>query len=160
MNPQDPLAALHPLRDPAAIGWWPLAPGWWMLIALVIALLLLCAWLWLRRYRACAYRRQAQIQLDQLIQSWRSDNDTSAYLGATNALLKSVCLHAFPWRDVAAINGSRWIDFLNQTMPEKTDRPRFDALMADAVYQADAAIDCEAIHVSAVYWIDAHRVAS
>jgi uncharacterized protein DUF4381 len=158
MNPQDPLAALHALREPAAIGWWPLAPGWWMLIALVIALLLLGAWLMLRHYRANAYRRQAQVQLEQLIQAWRSDNNSNRYLGATNALLKSVCLHAYPWRDVAATSGPSWIDFLNQTMPENADRPRFDPLMADAVYQANATIDCEAIHASAIYWVDMHRV--
>jgi hypothetical protein len=159
MNPQDPLAALNPLREPAAIGWWPLAPGWWTLIALVIAILLLCAWLWLRRYRANAYRRQAHAQLEQLILSWRSGNDTNRYLGATNALLKSVCLHTYPWRDVAASSGQPWIDFLNQTMPEKVDQPRFDALMGDAVYQADnTAVDCESIHACAVYWVDTHGV--
>ena len=30
-----------PLRDlhlPAEVGWWPLAPGWWVLIAIVAAL--------------------------------------------------------------------------------------------------------------------------
>ena len=35
MNPQDPLAALHPLRTPEPIGWWPLAPGWWVLLMFV-----------------------------------------------------------------------------------------------------------------------------
>ena len=59
MNPQDPLAALHPLREPVAIGWWPPAPGWWLLAGLVLAALLALAWYALRRYRANAYRRQA-----------------------------------------------------------------------------------------------------
>ncbi|NQY04093.1 MAG: DUF4381 family protein [Halieaceae bacterium] len=49
MNPQsDPLAALHPLREPAAIALWPPAPGWWLL-ALLLMVLLIAAALWLRR---------------------------------------------------------------------------------------------------------------
>ena len=66
MNPQDPLANLHPLREPELIGWWPLAPGWWILI--VIALLCLGALIYLliRRSRRNAYRRLALSQLQNL----------------------------------------------------------------------------------------------
>ena len=41
-----------PLRDlhlPNPVGWWPLAPGWWFLIALALALM---AWMFVRACRA------------------------------------------------------------------------------------------------------------
>ena len=61
MNPED-----IPLRDlqlPAVGGWWPLAPGWWVIIAiLAVALLLLLRHLY-RRWRWQAPRRIALRQL-------------------------------------------------------------------------------------------------
>ncbi|MFN2329932.1 MAG: DUF4381 family protein, partial [Chromatocurvus sp.] len=56
MTPQDPLQALHPLREPPPVGWWPPAPGWWFIaIFSATLLLLLAAWIW-RRYRRNRYR--------------------------------------------------------------------------------------------------------
>ena len=58
-----------PLRDlhlPEPVGWWPLAWGWWILIALAlagIAYLLLRAW---RQWRANRPRRIALQQLGKV----------------------------------------------------------------------------------------------
>ena len=50
MNPEMMLSQLAPLREPMAISWWPLAPGWWIVVALCIAML--TGWvIWLRKRR-------------------------------------------------------------------------------------------------------------
>ena len=55
-----------PLRDihlPAPLGWWPLAPGWWIVGALVFALLIAgLIWLWKRQNRQ---PQGATLALDQ-----------------------------------------------------------------------------------------------
>ena len=94
MNPQDPLANLQPLREPELIGWWPLAPGWWFLIVLVLLGIAALTYLCYRRYQANAYRRQAVAQLNGLHGRWLSDRDGRTYLSAINTLLKSVALRA------------------------------------------------------------------
>jgi len=38
MNP-DPLAPLRPLHLPDQIGWWPPAPGWWLLAGVAAVVL-------------------------------------------------------------------------------------------------------------------------
>ena len=91
MNPQDPLAALHPLREPLPIGWWPPAPGWWLLAGLALAALLLLAWHALRRYRANAYRRQALFRLTELVTERRD----AVFVGAARlrfVVVEGLCI--------------------------------------------------------------------
>ena len=41
----DWLAQLAPAHVPPPIGWWPLAPGWWALLVLLIAIIAgICVW--------------------------------------------------------------------------------------------------------------------
>ena len=50
----DPLAGLRDIALPAAVSWWPLAPGWWLLLGLVLLFALaLPLWLWWRHRRRC-----------------------------------------------------------------------------------------------------------
>ena len=50
-NQGDPLAELRDIHLPEAVSLWPLAPGWWLLLALIAAVLGLSIAVWLRRYR-------------------------------------------------------------------------------------------------------------
>ena len=55
-----------PLRDlhlPDAIGWWPLAPGWWAALAIVVAVLCYFAWRLYKRWQFHAPRRYALSEL-------------------------------------------------------------------------------------------------
>ena len=160
MNPQDPLAQLHALREPGTIGWWPLAPGWWVLFAIAVLLLATLAFYCYRRYRANAYRRQACVQLQALHGDWRSSEDSKSYLAGVNALLKSVALRAFPRRDVASRSGAQWADFLNHTLSTNAGISLFNEDFATAAYRPEpSTTDCEEIYHSASKWIRQHRAA-
>ena len=55
MDPtQIPLRGLH---FPEPISWWPLAPGWWLLLAIFLVVLGLLLRSWLRRRARAAARR-------------------------------------------------------------------------------------------------------
>ncbi|TDG11932.1 DUF4381 domain-containing protein [Seongchinamella unica] len=158
MNPADPLAQLHPLREPAAIGWWPPAPGWWLLLALVIVGLAAVAWGGLRRYRRNAYRRRGLAQLAQIRSRWLADNNHLRCLSEANALLKAVALRAYPVRDVAGISGRDWQDFLDQTMAGNAG---FELRLLQAQYlgEVDGQGLDEHLHQCAS-WIKRHRVSA
>lgn len=156
MNPQDPLANLHPLREPALIGWWPPAPGWWLLCGLVLLALVLAAWFLLRRHRANAYRRRALRQLTHLQEAFLESRDASAYIAGINALLKSVALHAYPQRETAAISGVQWLTFLGDTNHRSAN---FPPGFATAAYHKDCPdIDMEQAAKAARSWISGHEV--
>lgn len=157
MNPQDPLANLHPLREPFPIGWWPLAPGWWLLIAIALLCLAALVYLLVKRYRANAYRRQGLAQLQALRQQYLAQQDASRYVAKTNALLKSVALRSYPRREVAACNGQQWLTFLNSRM---NGAEQFQPDFAAAAYQKTCPdIDMKQMHRAARAWIKRHEVA-
>jgi hypothetical protein len=156
MIQQDPLAALQPLREPEAITWWPLAPGWWLLGFLILAAIAITAHILYSRYQARRYRRLGCAQLKQLHADYRENDDTRGFLSAANALLKSVALQAYPANQVAASHGSEWADFLNNSVSGKM---LFDASFTAAIYQENVTgFDADAFHGAAEHWIKHHRV--
>lgn len=158
MNPQDPLAALHPLREPTEIGWWPPAAGWWILLVLGLAAVTVLAYLLWRRHHRNAYRRRALRQLDELQSHHAQDQDDLRYIQDVNALLKSVALVAFPTREVASRHGESWRTFLNENLPSSEQLPaEFDEV---AYRDANPGIDTLQLHQSARYWIRHHRMAT
>lgn len=158
MNPQDPLAALHPLREPLPISWWPPAPGWWILALLCLLTVLLLAW-WLRkRHRESAYRRAALAELDNLKSQYLKTSDASGYLAQANALLKSAALIAYPRRQVAASSGAHWLNFLNAAATGDDAFP--DVFVSGAYRPEPQDIDVEQIHRAASHWIKHHEAAS
>jgi len=155
MNPADPLQQLHPLREPAAVGWWPPAPGWWLLGALSVLALVGACWLAYSRYRRNAYRRQGLAALQALENQHRTRADTGALLTEINALLKSIALKAWPRRDIAALSGRQWLQFLNSTAPPG---PRFEAADVTAQYREDPGeVDRDRVCRAAYHWIRRHE---
>ena len=73
--------ALEQLRDihlPQAVHWWPPAPGWWLVAALVLALTV-----WLSRYLQARYRRQyfrgeSQDLLKEIWQNYQQGHELQA----------------------------------------------------------------------------------
>jgi len=94
---------MHDIVMPDPVSWWPLAPGWW-----VVLLILAIGILWLgvtiyHRWQQNAHRRAALLELDHTPPQELS------------ALLKRVCLSEFPRDRVAPLSGQAWLEFLDQT---------------------------------------------
>jgi Domain of unknown function (DUF4381) len=102
----DPLAALRPLHPPTAVHWWPPAPGWWLL-AVALAALLVLAW-WQRRRRALQ-----RVALAELRRLDSTEQDPARLAAGVNQLLRRVALACFPRRQVAALCGEAWLNFLD-----------------------------------------------
>lgn len=153
MTPQDPLQALHPLREPTPVGWWPPAPGWWFLAALCLALLIAVAvWGW-RRHRRNRYRRQALTELQAL----RTNGfPGSEQVQQINAVLKRAALMAYGTTRVAPLGGDEWIRFLDATLPHK--RQAFAGIDGDILYTPEpSSATTEAFAEAATIWVRHHQ---
>ena len=157
MNPQDPLAALHPLREPELLDWWPLAPGWWILIGLLFIVIAVAVRFLLRWYRGNTYRRVALRQLQSLESEYQETRDDRQHIARINALLKSVALRAFPREQVAPQHGDAWLNFLNRSAAPGL---AFDSEFVQSMYQRSCPeADIAALHQAARHWIKTHREA-
>lgn len=121
MNPAElPLRDLH-LPEPA--GLWPLAPGWWVLIGLVLAAL---AWLAIRAVRAWALnapRRRALRALDVCVAEYGRHGDALRLGADLSRLLRRAMLAYAPRAEVAGLTGEDWLAWLDRGL----ERPQFVA---------------------------------
>ena len=109
-----------PLRDlhlPEAIGWWPLAPGWWLLIALLslgLAWLLQRSW---QKYRMNAPRRYAIRALAAVEDEYLSHRNPVRLGQQVSGLLRRGMLAYAPRREVAGLTGESWLAWLDRDLP-------------------------------------------
>ena len=107
----DWLAQLAPEHAPPAAGWWPLAPGWWMVLGLivVIAVGFVCWRRWWRDPHADA--RRAALRELQHIRA--SDDDGPVVARAIENLMRRFAMAVFGRERVSRLAGSSWLGFVS-----------------------------------------------
>lgn len=111
MDPQLPtLDALREIHLPEPISFWPLAPGWWLLAALILSAGIALAAVLRRRRNSPT--RAALRELDGLEASYRQSCDPVLLAVDLSKLLRRLCLVRFPREDVASSSGAMRADFL------------------------------------------------
>ncbi|MFG0415185.1 DUF4381 domain-containing protein [Ectopseudomonas khazarica] len=123
MNPID---QLQPLIEPAPVPWWPPAPGWWLLAAL-LPLLGWGLWQLLRRWRQRQPRAQLESDLDPLRQAALDElarlskpydaAPAGPWLQQLNALLKRLCRERYPDSGSHVLSSRAWLAFLDNRCP-------------------------------------------
>lgn len=109
-----------PLRDlhlPEAIGWWPLAPGWWVVLAIAAAVLGYVAWRLFKRWQFHAPRRYALRELARF-EAEDLEHRNPVMLGKQlSELLRRGMLAYAPREEVAGLTGEEWLAWLDEGMP-------------------------------------------
>ena len=136
----DPLAELRDIHQPLAIETWPPAPGWWLLVFLAVAVVLLACYLLFQRWRVNRYRREALAEMSQLFDAWQANSDDLAYIEALQRLLKRVALTSFPREDVASLTGEAWVQFLDRSTGSHDFSMGEAEALIDASYKREASV--------------------
>ncbi|MFZ1725554.1 MAG: DUF4381 domain-containing protein [Albidovulum sp.] len=127
---QAELAKLHDIRLPEPIGWWPLAPGWWALLALGSITVLTVVVLEYRRRRTVRYA--ALRELDGLKARLSRAPAAPDVVTDLAVLLRRVVLSGPEARKFAAASGPVWVAELGQG-PDGLSVPVAE-LLANAPY--------------------------
>jgi hypothetical protein len=141
-------ASLDNLRDLAVlppVSWWPLAPGWWALLGVGLAVASVIAWHAWRRWRHNAYRRAALMELE-----------SATNAAAIAAIVKRTALVAYPRTDVAALCGAAWCRWLTETGGQQVPQSVADSLQ-EGVFSGHQSAGFDELMAFAVQWIERHR---
>lgn len=110
-----------PLRDlhlPEAISWWPLAPGWWILIAIALVGLGFLVRAWLKMRARGAARRFALRQLKEIVKEYESSENPVEFGVQLSELLRRTMLAYAPRLDVAGLTGEAWLQWLDEGLAQ------------------------------------------
>ncbi|MFT4863654.1 MAG: hypothetical protein ACI95C_002888 [Pseudohongiellaceae bacterium] len=121
MDSEDLLAQLADIHLPEPVNFWPPAPGWWILAALLLALAIWGATKGLAAARYQKIKAHALAELDRCYQAYASNSDLERntlqlhFVNDANSVFKRVALYHFDSADIASLGGSRWVDFMKRT---------------------------------------------
>lgn len=109
-----------PLRDlhlPEPVGWWPLAPGWWILLLLLAAAVGFGLIRWHQHRQRNAARRYALRKLARFEAEYLEHRNPVVLGKQLSQLLRRGML-AYAERDeVAGLTGEDWLQWLDRGMP-------------------------------------------
>lgn len=160
MDSEELLAQLADIHLPEAVSFWPLAPGWWILALLALALLIFLGRKYAYYIKQQKINRYALAELEHCYadQSSAASQDADEaklrYINAFNTVIRRVALVHYPQANVASLAGAAWVDFIR----EKGDSSLMTEEIADALkygrFQTKCEVDIDALQQLGVQWID------
>ncbi|QIR16208.1 DUF4381 domain-containing protein [Shewanella aestuarii] len=106
-----PLAQLHDIVLPEPVSSLPIAPGYWLMLALVIFSLLWLINVFVKQTKYHAPRKSALAMLNAL------DRNADDFASQVNSLLKRTAMTYLPRFELAKLNGQQWFAWLELRLP-------------------------------------------
>lgn len=117
MNPDD-----IPLRDlhlPDMTGWWPFAPGWWVVLGILLVGIVMLFRRLRRRWRERAPKRFALRQLADIGRDFKSGANAVVLGKELSELTRRAMLAYAPRDEVAGLIGDDWLQWLDRGLDDK-----------------------------------------
>jgi hypothetical protein len=136
-------SALDGLRDihlPAPVPWWPLAPGWWALFALVGLSAFAAAWIVRRRRRSVRHAALAELRaLEAAFRAAGAGTDRVELAISVTTLLRRVALVRVTRDGVGSLHGEPWVAFLTEGAKDAARSPRVARDLVKTAYGGERA---------------------
>jgi hypothetical protein len=153
----DALAQLKEIHLPESITWWPLAPGWYMVMVFILLLVMGLIYLANRRQLNALAKNQALDLLITYNEQYEKNHNAQLTSARISELLRRVALVYYPRTEVASLHGDAWVDFLNKTSKEIDFKP-VKAMLLDSPFKSEETINLKPLITRAQLWIKQRRV--
>lgn len=140
VNPpaENPLDKLRDIHLPAEVDQFPIAPGWWILLGVVLLLIAFFIYRSLKRRRALKFLKPTLAEVESLS---NINSPVAKDVAELAAIIKRVALFYFPANLVASQIGMVWYSALNKI----ESKPFFSAMVIDLLvnhaYQKSPQVD-------------------
>lgn len=158
MDFSDALSELADIRVPGEISWWPLAPGWWVLLAVLVALAVYGAWrmqkrLILQRRLGGAVNEVTKARKALSVAGENNMDQRLIYVNTVNAVLRRVAMMHFDHNSVAGLSGQQWINFLREHDKAGLLTPELAEVLSQGRFAPRCDVDADALEHMAREWI-------
>lgn len=163
MDGTDPLSQLADIHLPEPVGFWPPAPGWWVLF---VVLCLTTYFVSKRSYASWRLRRTCSFalrELDACLQTFQQsiaglngealDARRLDFVNDVNSVLRRVALKQFPDQAPAGIGGQDWIAFLRTHGNASMLDDRLAQTLSQGRFARHWDVDDKALYAMAHQWI-------
>ena len=127
---------LQDIHLPESAGFWPLALGWWILIAIAI---LVATWVVIKVIKRAKKKRYQRIILGKfkILERKLKANPDNATVGEINTLLRQLAISYYPRREIASLTGGDWLHFLDESGDTRGFSRGAGRILIEAPYQLD-----------------------
>lgn len=154
---QNTSLALRDIHLPETVLWWPPAPGWWILLGLLVVGFTLFLF-WQKYQRSIRIKKSALTEFENIRLTYQQNLNPSALARSISTLLRRVCLSYYPHTNVPGMTGPQWLDYLDSTADIKGFQTEHGNVLIAAPYMPGRKCphyDAEALLELSAAWIKA-----
>jgi hypothetical protein len=156
------ISQLHPIIIPEPVQFAPIAPGWYLVLGLIILLFLFIFYRLFNNYQSKAYRRNSARELLSL-KSEIGKTAPAEILQDISTIMKSTAFVSYSKEKAAKLSGIAWQNFLVSTYPSgKNSKEVYGLLEYQYVSETQqnklSSSDIEKLIDASIKWVRRHRV--
>lgn len=152
MAKPDPLAQLRDIHLPEPVSWWPLAPGWYVLMLLILLILMIITYRVYKRHVNGLAKNKALELLKTYKDHYDKERNAQVASARVSELLRRVALVYYPRAQVAGLHGDDWVEFLNKTS-KKIDFKPVKAMLLESPFKTGETVNLKPLFTRAEQWI-------
>ncbi len=127
---------LQDIHLPESASFWPLAAGWWILLAIIISI---ATWLIIKAIKRAKKKRHQRKVLAKfkVLEKKLKANPNNATVAEINTLLRQLAITYFPRSEIASLTGGDWLHFLDESGGTHGFSRGAGRILIEAPYQSD-----------------------
>lgn len=131
----EPTLNLRDIHLPDPVSWWPIAPGWWLLI-ITVFITAVIIFLFRKIYRSKQLKRDIHAELDVIKQQFQKTENRSQLAKSLSILLRRASISFYPAKNIAGLTGENWLAYLDSTNANPIKDKKFQSETGQALLTA------------------------